>query len=375
MSVLRTHGPRFAAAAVATLAVTGLTPLTAAHAGPADCATTLAPFLATSDAQPGYTGHATESLGFGTADATSAWDSRLVRSSLDAQLTLDLQVGGQTVHTSVRTASVATTRARWTTVPAELGNRRTRAGALALLHKSAPLWSVVVGRSTAGEVHASGVWPSHDAEQFLGTAVPVTDVAPGASGSTVYTCGDASLTATVTVTSGGLVSQMTLTSTSNAARATQGLVGSVRRAAASMRAAARGAARTAAPASDTITLDYTYARPVISVPNRAHVVELRTYRAALEAVDLRLSVHMAASFVALDANRSRTATHKRVTAGDVQRLARRIVGLVNPFQVIQWRAGLHPGSVWIAATNPFTGARVAYRVGVVRGTAKVTRIA
>ena len=375
MSVLRTHGRRLAAAAVATLAVAGLTPLTAAHAGAADCATTLAPFLATSDAQPGYTGHATETLGFGTADATSAWDSRLVRSSLDARLTLDLQVGGQTVHTSVRTRSVTTTQGRWTIVPDELGTRRTRAGALALLHKSAPLWAVVLERSTADEVHASGVWPSHDAEQFLGTAVPVTNVAPGAGGSTVYTCGDPSLTATVTVTGDGLVSQMVLTTSSTAARASQGLVGSVRRDAASLRATARGAARTAAPASDTITLDYTYARPVIALPTRAHVVVLRTYRAALEAVDLRLSVHLAASFVALKANRGRTATHKRVTASDVQRLARQLVNRANPFQVIQYRAGLHPGSVWIAATNPFTGERVAYRVGVVRGTAKVSRIA
>ena len=375
MSVLRAHGPRLAAAAVATLAVTGLAPLTAAHAGPADCATTLAPFLATSDAQPGYTGHATEDLGFGSADATSAWDAALVRSSVDARLTLDLQVGGRLVHSSVRTASVTTSQARWTTVPADLGNRRTRAAALALLHKSAPLWAVVVEPATTDEVHASGVWPSHDADQFIDPGLPVTTVAPGAGGSTVYTCADPSVTATITVSSTGLVSQMVSTSSSSAARAAHGLVASVRRAAVSLRSSARGAARNAAPAIDTITLDYTYARPVIALPTRAHVVELNTYRAALESVDLRSSVAGAASAVAREANTERTRKHPRTRAGIVQHLARQLVKEANRFQVIQYRAGLHPGSVWIAATNPFTGERVAYRIGVVRGTAKVTRIA
>ena len=377
MSVLRTHGPRLAAGAVvATLAVTGLTPLTAAEAAPADCATALAPFLATSDAQPGYTGHAVDHLGIGTADSTSRWDSRLVRSGLDSALTLDLVVAGRPLHITTATSSVTTRQARWTTVPTGLGTRRTRSGALVLLHKSAPLWFVDATPSTVDDVHSSGVWPSHDASLFLATASVLTGTAPGPDGSTVYSCGGAADEATFTVTAAGLVSQVTFEGTGSAARTSaHGLVGSVRRAAADLRSAARGGARTVAAPTDSITIDYTYARPSISVPSRSHVVLLQRYAMALEAVDLRASVHTAASIVALVTNQGRTATHKRVTAGEIQRNAAMIVTGLNAFQTIQYRVGKHPGSVWIAATNPFTGERVAYRVGIVAGKAKVTKVA
>jgi len=371
MSVLRTHGPRLAAAAVATLAVTGLTPLTAANAGAADCATTLAPFLATSDAQPGYTGHATDQLSIGSADSTSGWDPRLVRSSVSSVFALDLVVGGRPIHISTSSSSVTTTQARWTTVPTGLGTRRTRAGALVLLHKTAPLWFVDARPSTVDDVHGSGVWPSHDVSSFLTVTTLLTGTAPGPNGSTVYTCSDANLQTTVTVTAAGLVSQATFEGPSAAVTSARGLVGTVRRAAAKLRTATR----TVAAPTDTMTIDYTYARPTISVPSRSHVVLLPRYNQALEAVDLRASVHTAASIVALVSNQESAAARKPVTAGQVQRNAAEIVTGLDAFQTIRYRVGKHPGSVWIAATNPFTGERVAYRVGVVAGKAKVTKVA
>jgi hypothetical protein len=377
MSSVRTpSAARLAGLTVATLAVTALTPLAAAQAVPADCATVLAPALAASDAQPGYSGHVSDVSDSVHADLTSAWNSALVRSGLHGSVTLNLVIAGVPLTSTSEIAGVTTTTGSWTTPSDSFASPAERSQVLRLLGKKAPLSVYSKKSSSADDVHAAGVWPSHDVAGFLRDPAPVSSTTPGPDGAIAYTCDLPGAAATFTVNGAGLLSQIAVTGVPSGSVSVtgHGLVAAARTALRAARASAHVRA-SGAPATETLTLDYTYAMPVIRLPKSDHTTTQTMYRIAVEAVHLRDSVRQTAQLVALAANAGRGPRHPRVTTADIRELAHVIVGGFNQFSLIDMRVGFHPGGVWIAATNRLTGEKVAYSVRTSHGTAKVSKVA
>jgi len=377
MSSVRTPSrARLAALSVATIAVTALTPLAGAQAVPQDCATVLAPALAASDAQPGYSGHVSDVSDSVHAEVTSAWNSAMVRSGLHGSVTVSFVLDGQPFTSTSEISGVSTTKGSWTSPPDTFSSAKERAQVLALLRRQAPL-SIFTRRTvSAAEVHAAGVWPSHDVGGFLTDPAPVTSVAPGADGATVYACELPGGSVTFTVNAGGLLSQIAATAvpSGSVTVAGRGLVASARTAMRAARASAH-VGRSGASATESLTLDYTYAVPTIRLPRSDHTTTLTMYRIAVEAVHLRDNVHQTAVLVAMAVNAGRSPRHPRATTADIRHLAQVIVSGFNQFSYIDMRVGFHPGGVWIAATNRLTGEKVAYRVRATHGAATVMKIA
>jgi hypothetical protein len=377
MSSVRTPSrARFAALTVATIAITALTPLAGAQAAPQDCATVLAPALAASDAQPGYSGRATDVSDSVQAEVTSAWNSAMVRSGLHGSVTVSFVLDGRPFTSTSEIAGVTTTSGSWASAPDTFSSAKERAQVLALLRRQAPLSIYTRRTSSAADVHAAGVWPSHDVAGFLSDPAPVTSVTPGADGATVYACEIPGGSVTFTVNAGGLLSQIAASAvpSGSVTSAGRGLVASARTAMHAARASAH-VGRSGAPATESLTLDYTYAVPTIRLPKSDHTTTLTMYRIAVEAVHLRDSVHQTAVLVAMAVNAGRSPRHPRATTADIRRLAHVIVVSFNQLSYIDMRVGYHPGGVWIAATNRLTGEKIAYRVRATHGTATVMKIA
>ena len=379
MSVQGRLGTRSAALLAATAVLTALLPIVGAQAATTDCATVLAPAVALSDAQPGYSGVSASTTPDGSGTATSRWNPAQVRASLDMRLSFTVTVDGKPHPFSFATTTLASTHARW----ASLGNfasARDVTAALALLHKAAPAFTASPREATADEVHASGVWPSHDVAALLDGPLPVTDTAPGVGGNTVYTCSDGSLTARFTVGASGLLDQIAVEAPAGAFAKGTGLLATAHRSAARAREARglTGSSRVTSsgvtPALQKDTLVYTYAVPTITLPTAAHTTTYERLFTALQAIHLREQVAGTAAQIARLTTQSLSFRHTRATVADVRHFARLLVRAPNSFGFIPLRIGYHPGGVWIAATNPFTGARVAYSVLVGRHGVRSARV-
>jgi hypothetical protein len=379
MSVPKISVRRLVAASAATIVVTGLLPVAAAQADPVqDCATVLAPAIAASDARPGYSARMTDVADTFSADLTSSWSAATVRSTLSGTVAISVDINGQKQTFTSTMDSFVARNGSWTSLPDRFASPHDIATALALLGKHTPAYLFAAKAVTSTAVHQQGVWPSHDVAGFLARPLPVTGTAPAADGGTVYTCAGTDVTETYTVNAAGLLSQVSVVgAASPGATNARGLVGTARRATAAARAKATALRARAATASgsETVTLDYTYAKPAIALPTWSQTVTALQLETAVEAIHLRHSVFGVAGMVATAADAGVGPRHHKVTTADIRRISHLVVRFVNDFQIIQIRVGYHPGGVWLAATNPFTGERVAYRVRVSDGRAKVSKIA
>lgn len=364
---LPARGHARTAALVATTAiVSALLPLSTAQAAPTDCAGALAPAVALSDAQPGYTGVATTTAPDFVGTSTSSWNAHQARSSASIHLTVTLVGAPAPGSFSVSSRSYVSVHGRWTSA-GEVASPADLKAALALLHKASPAYLYTARELTRDEVHARGVWPSHDVAAVLETPMSVTSIDPGPSGSTVYTCTDGVSTAHFVVGASGRIDQITLDAPTGTGASRAGVLGAALRAATSARLP-RGLTG-AGTVTDTLT--YSYTLPVVPLPSMWRSTTYQRLFTALESLHLRALVSAVAAGVALTAD-GEAGGHASV--GAIRRFARIVVATGNREGLIQLRVGYHPGGVWIAATNPFTGARVAYSLVAGPHGTKVARV-
>jgi hypothetical protein len=267
---------------------------------------------------------------------------------------------------SVSSRSYVSVHGRWSSL-GEIAPPADLKAALALLHKASPAYVYAARESTRDEVHARGVWPSHDVAAVLESPMSVTSTDPGSAGGTVYTCTDGVSTAHFVVGTSGRIDQITLDAPAGARVSRSGMLGSALRSATS----ARLSHGLTGVGTVTDTLTYSYALPVVPLPSMWRSTTLQRVLTALQSLHLRAFVSATAGAVALNAD-GEAGGHASVAA--IRRLARVVVATGNREGLIQLRVGYHPGGVWIAATNPFTGARVAYSLIAGPHGTKVTRV-
>ncbi|MBI1376044.1 MAG: hypothetical protein GC157_00950 [Frankiales bacterium] len=360
---------RVLAATALALALSALLPATRASAAPADCATTLAPVLAASDAELGYSGVVRLGLGSDRLEAWSIWNSVQVAAAVHVRLSSQIPTTPP-FTVAIDTSAYDSTRAEWVSLNRE-DRTRDEARALVLLHRREPVFLENVGRRTPEQVHLSTAWPSHDVASVLPAGLPVTATAPGTDGGTVYTCSDAGTTLTAVVDPAGRLERLTGTLPAGSVGG-PALTASLQR---QVRSAVRHGSATATTDTESVSLAYTYGLRQVRLPSAARSVTETMLRRAIESLHLRASVRSVADAVSRAAKLAVTPRHPHVTVADLVRLAAGQVRRYDARHLVPLRAGTHPTGVWIAATDPFSGGRIAYSVLVVNGTSAVHRVA